>query len=413
MLVKQWKHLAGRFLVTGCAALAATAALAQQHPKEVKVGLVVPLSGIYARHAEVMRMGAELGVEHINAQGGIKALGGAKLKLVVIDAGDSTEKTKNAAQRMVAQEPDMVAATGAFISSFTLALTEVTERAKLPVLTLSFADAITSRGFKYIFQTSAPASVQSENALPEILRLAEQASGKRPKSVAIVSDTNQSSQDSMKPMRERLLKQHGIELRFDETWTPPLADATPLVQKVRSTRPEMLFFLPNSVGEAKLFLEKMSEFGLGRGKVPVITFSVSLIEPSLLKNTSQDLLEGLIAVVGNWQFKGHEKLQAEFKAKYNEPWVIQNAISTYGDMWIIKEALEVAKKADKEALAVALRKIDLTDGAAKYFPGGRVKFDENGRRVGAGFVVVQWQNGKPLTVYPPEIAVATPIWIKP
>ena len=50
-------------------------------------------------------MGAEMAIEHINAQGGIKALGGAKLKLVVIDCGDTTEKAKNAAQRMVAQEP--------------------------------------------------------------------------------------------------------------------------------------------------------------------------------------------------------------------------------------------------------------------------------------------------------------------
>ena len=56
------------------------------------------------------RMGAEMGIEHINAQGGVKALGGAKLKLVIIDCGDTTEKAKNAAQRMVAQETDLVAA---------------------------------------------------------------------------------------------------------------------------------------------------------------------------------------------------------------------------------------------------------------------------------------------------------------
>ena len=54
-------------------------ALAQEHPSEVKVGLLVPLSGIYARPGQVMRMGAEMAVEHINAQGGIKSMGGAKL----------------------------------------------------------------------------------------------------------------------------------------------------------------------------------------------------------------------------------------------------------------------------------------------------------------------------------------------
>src|SRR5947199_9129957 len=127
-----------------------------------------------------MRHGAEMGVEHINAQGGIKSLGGAKMKLVVIDCGDTTEKAKNAAQRMVAQETDLVAATGSYLSSFTLAVTEVTERAELPVLTLSYSDLLTERGFKYIFQTAAPASVKPHPGVPELTKLAEAASGTRP-----------------------------------------------------------------------------------------------------------------------------------------------------------------------------------------------------------------------------------------
>jgi branched-chain amino acid transport system substrate-binding protein len=133
-----------------------------------------------------MRMGAEMGVDYINSTGGVKALGGAKLKLVVVDCGDTTEKAKNAAQRMVAQETDLVAASGAYLSSFTLAVTEVTERAQLPVLTLSYSDLITGRGFKYVFQTSATAASQARQALPLIMKLAESSSGKRPKTVAII-----------------------------------------------------------------------------------------------------------------------------------------------------------------------------------------------------------------------------------
>ena len=78
------------------------------------------------------------------------------------------EKAKNAAQRMVAEHPDMVGATGAWSSSFTLAVTEVTERAAMPFLTMSFADQITARGFKHVLQTSAPAGTQARNALPGI-----------------------------------------------------------------------------------------------------------------------------------------------------------------------------------------------------------------------------------------------------
>ena len=391
-------------------AMTATAGVSlAQHPKEIKVGLLIPLSGLYARPGAVMRMGAEMAIDHINAAGGVKAMGSAKLKLVVLDCGDTTEKAKNAAQRMVSQETDMVAASGSYLSSFTLAATEVTERAKLPMLTLSYSDLITSRGFKYVFQTSATAAAQAEMALPVVMKLAE-SSGVRPKTVAILTDNTGSSVASVKPMRERLLKDMGLTLVMDETFTPPLADATPLVQKVRTSRPDLLFALPTAVSDAKLLLEKLNEFGLGQGKLPTIGFGIVMAEPDMLKTMDASQLEGLMLAVGSWGAKGHEKLMAELKTRYNEPWMTQNAISTYGDMWVIKEALEHAGKADREAVTVALRKID--GGPSKYYPGGRIKFDDNGRRVDAGLTIIQWQKGVPVTVYPPELAMSAPIWVK-
>jgi branched-chain amino acid transport system substrate-binding protein len=378
-------------------------------PKEVKVGLLVPLSGIYARPGQVMRMGAEMAIEHINAQGGVKSMDGARLRLVVLDSGDTTEKAKNAAQRMVAQETDLVAATGSYLSSFTLAVTEVTERASLPMLTLSYSDQITDRGFKYIFQTSATSGSQAQQALPVLVKIAESA-GRRPKTVAIITDNTAASISSVKPMKEKLLKELGIELVVDETFTPPLADATPLVQKVRATRPDLLFFLPTVISDAKLMLEKMNEFGLGQGRIPTISFGIAIAEPDMLRTMSPEHLQGVMAAVGNWGSKGHEKLIAELKQKYNEPWMTQNAISTYGDMWLFKEALEKAKKAERQAVAEAIRTMD--GGPSRYYPGGQMKFDEKGRRVGAGLAIIQWQKGMPVTVYPSEMAVAEPLWPK-
>ena len=391
------------------AGLAAKAAPSWAQAKEVKVGLLVPLSGLYARPGAVMRMGAEMAIDHINAAGGVKALGGARMRLVVLDCGDSTEKAKNAAQLMVSRETDLVAASGSYLSSFTLAVTEVTERAQLPVLTLSYSDLITSRGHKYVFQTSATAGAQAEMSLPVVMKLA-QAAGSKPKTVAIITDNTAASVASVKPMRERLLKDLGLQLVVDETWTPPLADATPLIQKVRQARPDLLFSLPTAVSDAKLILEKLNEFGLGQGRLPTIGFGIVMAEPDMLKTMDPAQLEGLMLAVGSWGAKGHEKLIAELKQRYNEPWMTQNAISTYADMWVIKEALENAKKADREAVAQSLRKID--GGPSRYYPGGRIKFDDNGRRVEAGLTIVQWQKGTPVTVYPPELAMASPIWAK-
>jgi branched-chain amino acid transport system substrate-binding protein len=403
--------LNGMFALAMSAALAAGMTTAEaQNPKEVKVGILVPLSGNYARPGQQMRMGAEMAVEHINAQGGVKALGGAKLKLVVLDAGDSTEKAKNAAQRMVAQETDLVVATGSYLSSFTLAVTEVTERAKLPVITFSFSDLITERGFKYVFQTSATSAAQAEQALPVLAKLAESVTGQKPKTVAIITDNTAASISSVKPMKERLLKELNIQLVVDETFTPPLADATPLVQRLRSAKPDMLFFLATVISDNKLVLEKMNEFGLGKGRVPVISFGQAIAEPDLLKSMSVDILQGAMAVVGHWGSKGHEALIAEIKAKHSEPWMTQGPISAYGDIWLMKEALEKAGKADREAVAEALRTMD--GGPSKYYGGGRNKFDEKGRRVDAGLIILQWQDGAPVAVFPPERAVAKAIWPK-
>src|ERR1700742_5219283 len=222
-----------RTVLSGAAAIGVSTVARAQQPAEVKVGLIVPLSGIYTRPGQVMRMGAEMGIEHINAQGGIKSLGGAKLKLVVIDCGDTTEKAKNAAQRMVAQETDLVAATGSYLSSFTLAVSEVTERAQLPMLPLSYSALITDRGFKFIFQTAATASRQSELGLPQLMKLAEAASGKRPKTVAMLMDNTATSIATAKALKEKIFAQEGLQLVVEEVWTPPLSDATSLIQKVR------------------------------------------------------------------------------------------------------------------------------------------------------------------------------------
>ena len=69
-----------------------------------------------------------------------------------------------------------------------------------------------------------------------------------------------------------------------------------------------------------------------------------------------------------------------------------------------------AGKADRVAVADALRSMDA--GPSKYYPLGEIKFDEKGRRVGAGMTIVQWQSGVPVTVFPPQLALAQPFWPK-
>jgi branched-chain amino acid transport system substrate-binding protein len=378
-------------------------------PAPVTIAMIVPLSGPWAREGELQRGGAEMAVDDLNAAGGIKALGGAKVRLALYDAGDSAEKAKNAAQRMIAQEPDVSGGIGAWLSTFTLAVTEVTERAEVPWFTQSYSDLITGRGFRYVFQSSPTAADQAEKALPTILDLAERTTGKRPKRVAIIADNTASSVSFLKPIRGHVLTDLGLTAVVDEVFTPPLADATTLIQKVRSARPDFLLALPSNVPDDKIVLDKLSEFGLGGGKLPVVGNGGHWATPELVANAGKDVVQGIMIITAAGAGKGLEDIERRYIARTKEPWMLQEPIMAYGHVMLLAAAVERAGTADRRRVAEQIRAFDLRDGPALLFPGRHVKYDEAGRRVDAKLMIVQWQNGRIVTTDPPEMAGASPI----
>ena len=371
-----------------------------QAAEDVKIALVAPLSGRWARQGQLKKMGAEMAIDEINSQGGIKALGGAKIVLREADAGDSVEKAVSAAQRILTREK-ISAGIGSWLSSFTLGVTEVAERLQVPWLSLSYADSITERGFKYTFQTSPVSSFQAEQALDLLVELAKK--NNRPiKKAAIVGDNTAATVFFFKPLREKLLAAKGIELVVDEVWTPPLADATAIVQKLRSTQPDIMFYGGTNFPDSIQVLQKIKEFGV---KTPIQGVGAWLVTPEYVKTVGKELLDSIQTVVAAHPVKGQDELVKKFVQRTGEPFMTQDPLCTYAHVWLIKEAIEQAKSADPKAIRDALAKIDLNSGPATsaFYP-GRVKFDERGRRVGAIPLIVQWQGGEPFTVVPGAVA---------
>ena len=400
-------------LLAGTAAAIGAPAVAAAVAKPVEYALIVPLSGPWARQGQLERMGAEMAVANVNKAGGIKALGGARMKLIVADTGDTPEKAKDAAQRVVSQYPNLVAADGAWLSSFTLAVTEVTERAHLPLLTLSYADSITNRGFHYVFQTSPTGDTQTRQMLPELIALAEKATGKKPATAGIITDNTAAPLSVVKPMVQGgLLQKAGIKLLFEEIFTPPLSDATSLAQKVRAQRPDFLFQFTSNVPDDALVLETLTEMGLPRSVLPVIGNGAHIVTPELLKVAGKNIVDGVMTGVGNWPIKGDEKLIAEYIKRTGEPWMGQDSLSAYGHVMIVRWALEKAGVANREKVNEAIHAMNTATGPAQYFPGKPLRFDAKGRRVGAPLVMVQWQNGVPESIAPAEYAAATAVWTK-
>ena len=373
---------------------------------DLKIALVVPLSGRWARQGQLEKMGAEMAVDEINRQGGIKALGGTDIVLREADAGDTVEKAVSAAQRALTREK-VSAGIGAWLSSFTLGVTEVAERMQVPWFTLSYADRITERGFKYTFQSSPVSSGQAEQALELIADLAKR-NNQPIKKAALVGDNTAASVFFFKPLREKLLKAKGVEVVVDEIWTPPLADATAVVQKVRSTHPDIIFYGATSFPDSIQVLQKVKEFGV---KTPIMGVGAWLVTPEYVKSVGQELLDNVMSVVAAHPLRGQDELVETFKKRTGEPFMTQDPLMAYAHVWIIKETAERAKSADPPAIRDAVAKLDLTSGpaASALYP-GRIHYDERGRRIGAAPTIVQWQNGEPFTVVPAEVATRKPIW---
>ncbi|RMF83783.1 MAG: twin-arginine translocation signal domain-containing protein, partial [Nitrospinota bacterium] len=70
-------------------------------PEPVKVGFLYPLSGSIAATGQRIRDAVQLATAHINAQGGIQSLGGAKLEVIYADNQSKEEVEKAETERLI------------------------------------------------------------------------------------------------------------------------------------------------------------------------------------------------------------------------------------------------------------------------------------------------------------------------
>ena len=87
--------------------------------------------------------------------------------------------------------------------------------------------------------------------------------------MAFVGDNSAASVSFMKPVRDHVAKDLGLTIVADETYTPPLSDATMMVQKIRSGRPDFIVMQSTNVPDDKILLDKFSERGITAKSIPL------------------------------------------------------------------------------------------------------------------------------------------------
>jgi len=389
-------------LVAGAAALAMPylSRSARGQVSEVNVGVIVPLSGANAQFGVNSRNGIELAADQINANGGVKSLGGAKINLIVADSTSTPTTAATVGQRLITQN-NVVAILGAYASSLTLALSEATERRGIPLLTMSFSDQITGRGFKYVFQVISKASTIGAAQLEGTMEIA-QGSGQKLSSIAIMYEDTAYGTSQAKGLRETAAK-HNIEVVMDDAYPLGITDVTPLINKLRATNAQAVF--PCSyLNDGLQIIRSMRQQNI---TLPVIGGAGGYVIPDFKKGLGE-FAEGVLSVApGNYDLA--PELTNAFKERYGY-FMVHEALEHAVCLEVLAQALEKAGKADPEAVREALATTRFEGGWCNAMPGKAVDFDETGLNTLAKPLMVQWRGEDLVTVWPSDLAKAKAVW---
>lgn len=366
----------------------------------VNIGVIQPFSGANAQFGINSRNGIELVADEINAAGGIKALGGAKINLVVSDATSNPRTAAIAAQRLIAQN-EITAILGAFASSLTLAISEVTARADIPFLTMSFADEITGRGLESVFKVTATATVIGRAQVNYTLAIAEAVGSKIEKIAIMYEDTTYGVAQS-RGLR-RAAKDANIEVVMDEPYPLGITDTTSLIDKLRASSAQAAF--PVSYLNDSLFIVRtMRQQGIN---VPVIGGAAGYIIPDFEKGLGEFAEAVLSISPSNYDLA--PALTDSFHKRYGY-FMVHEAIEQAVALDVVVQAIERAKSAMPKAVTKALRGARFEAGWTKAMPGGAVQFDQTGLNTLSVPIMVQWRQKELVTVWPKDFAKASPVW---
>lgn len=376
----------------------------------ITIGVLEPLSGGFSGPGVNAVNAVKMAVADINAAGGIKALGGKKLRVEAVDSTtDDATKATAAANQLAQDKPAFVV--GPFVSAVSLPSSTVFERARIPQCVGSFSPKLTTRGYKYLFELPPTATTLGQAAVGALSDVVPQVAPGANK-VAAVYDSNPG--EAVVSAFATAVKSSGsLQVVLNEQFPTGLTDAGPLAQKIKSSGAQVL--VPGATtAELEQILGSLS--ALGESNIPIFNPGGGAPATADYVKNLKNLVNGQF-VLPTWDYDMKlntaqnallSKINADFVNKYNQPFIDQFAGEDYTCTQVLAAGMEKAKSSDPTAIRNALSGATFDSGAASLMPPGKVHFNSDGLNDAATPLISEWCNGKLGTVGPKNLA-ATPI----
>ena len=373
---------------------------AEPPPAAVKIGALFPLSGDLRERGLDYVNGMRLATEEINAGGGIAALGGARLAIVLADTQGKPEVGAQETERLIRQE-GVVAVIGAFQSSVTTPATQVAERLQTPfIVNGAVADIITERGFRFTFRIQPKAR---HYAREQVLFLKDlKALAGYPVHRVSLLHENTAFGTSIALAQKATLRAQGMEAVVDIGYRAEgIVDLTAEVAQALALRPDAILTVTYGL-DAVLIRRALAASG---STVPMIDTGSGTQIPQYVQALGP-LADGTLTVFEYFRFTPREAaLNDRFKKRFQTD-ITGASAHAYQGVLVLKDALERAASTDRQRLREALAATDIPPGPFLVLPDEGLRFDQNGQNEFARVFVVQIQNGQRVPVWPPPYALA-------
>ncbi len=372
-----------------------------QNIEEIKIGSLFPLSGAMASMGKNIKNAQDMAVDEINSSGGIKSLNGAKLKLIYADSRSDPKIGVSETERLILQE-NVVAMLGAYQSSVTYPTTDIAERYEIPYLIASaIMPEITQRGFKYIFRINAISGTGARDMINVLIELSD-STGVKPETLAIVWENTEFGQSTHGYLLHFLEeKDLDINIILDEGYPAGLADAVPLVLKLQSVQPDIVFMV-SGTADAILIANTIAEMNFNA--LAFITAGSGHTDPEFVKvaGKNAEYYFGCSEYSSDIDRPLAKEKNEEYKRRYGSDFPPEAGVNAYSSIYVLADALERAASTDPKAIRDALATTNITEGPAVITPYDTIKFDETGQNIASKVVFLQVQNGRYRTIYPLE-----------
>jgi branched-chain amino acid transport system substrate-binding protein len=384
-----WTLLAG----IAAAAVMVVPADAQQAP--IKIGASLSLTGTYAKPGTYQKEGYDVCADEVNAKGGLL---GRKVEFVLYD-DQSMPPTGVKLYEKLITEDKVDAVMGPYSSPISEAVANVTEKyKKVMVSPLAATTSIFRKGRKYIFMVISPAEVYLEG-------LVDMAAKRGLKTIAILNEDTLFAKASANGVAE-LAKKRGMQVLIQEAYPKGNTDFSGLLVKIKALNPDVIaggtYF-----DDAVAITRQMKELGVNP-KMFGLTVGGDLPEFHDLLKQNAEYVYGATQWDESLPYPGQKEFVGAYTKRFkHEP--SYHSAAGYAGCLLYVAAVKRAGTLDADKVRDELLKLKTRTAFGDY------AVDQDGFQIAHKMVMLQWQDGKRIVVWPDDLAngklrFPTPPW---